>query len=714
MKNFISALILLLPFYCFSQQQVLPIINLQSNEYIQSQYPSFDAMKIESGNPAKVMGDTLLFETFSDTSRWISANLGMGDKKWKIGPYTNSDAVQLTNYTQVFTAWNPAPQTGDSIAYFNAYQYIATPPNPFPTTINVTLTYNGSFDFSSNPAIGVSWFQNYRAYNGDKIYFEYSLNGGITWVAVRPWDNQTVTELYPWVEANMYAPDYYYENISSLVGGQTNVKFRFRWECIWTSSSPQLYGAGYGWMIDDFIIYGLKENDLLAEQVLPAFYGVGYYSSIPENQRMKISSFSERILNNGSITQNNMTLTAKVETASDTTAEFLFNGTHQLASIAPGMRDTVTTDTLSFDVPSGFQRHIITCTVKQNQDDFNISDNKDTIGFCVSDSVYARDRGRTGKFGPTRVTGSQDGDFMAVAYYISNLDTVHSLSVYIASGTKPGSQIQGIIYTYEAGTGFIEGISTNVRTLATADINKWIVLSFKPNFDGIFEILEPGKVYYAGIKFFWQTVVPTTQGLYLGVDRDVPMTENHWSQTNVYVKSSGIPSYIKEMALIRLNLSSFSCNMILSTVVTDPTGANNDGSIALNPQNGISPFTYNWSNGATSQNISGLIPGTYSVTVTDGASCTQTGSWVVHTSGIDDMEQELNLNIYPNPAKNSISISTDRAFTMTILDVLGKPVMYNENCFSGKFSLAMLSDGCYFIRITSAKKTTLRKLQICR
>ena len=713
MKNFISAIILLLPFYCFAQQQVFPIVNRQSNEYIQAQFPAFEATKIESGNFAKVMGDTLLFETFSDTTRWISENLGMGTKKWKIGPHTNTDAVQLSTYSQAINVWNPAPQAGDSIAYFNAYQYIASPPSPFPTTINVTLTYNGSFDFTAKPAIGVSWYQNYRAYNGDKIYFEYSINDGVSWVAVKPWDNQSVTELYPWVEANMFAPVYYYANISSLVGGQSNVKFRFRWECIWTSSSPQLYGAGYGWMIDDFVVYGLKENDLLAEQAIPAFYGLGYYSSIPENQRMKISSFSERILNNGSATQTNMTLTAKVETASDTTAEFLFNGTHQLTSLAPGTRDTVTTDTLSFDIPSGIQRHIITCSVNQSQADYNYSDNKDTISVSVSDSVFARNRGVTGKFGPTRVSGSQDGDFMAVAYYISNPDTVKSLSVYISSGTKSGGQIQGVIYTYEAGVGFVEGITTNVRTLSSADLNKWIVLSFKPNFDGVSEVLEPGKVYYAGVKFFWQTIAPTTQGIFIGVDRDVPMTEKHWSQTNVFVKS-GIPSYIKEMALIRMNVSSFSCQMSLSGVVTDPTGANNDGSIALSPQNGVPPYTYHWSNGATSQNISGLIPGTYSVTVTDGASCSQTGSWVVHTSGIEDIEHELNISIYPNPANQSIAVNTDRKFTLAIFDVLGKPVIQYKDCFSGKFSVAMLSEGSYFIRITSTQKTVLRKLQICR
>jgi hypothetical protein len=36
---------------------------------------------------------------------------------------------------------------------------------------------------------------------------------------------------------------------------------------------------------------------------------------------------------------------------------------------------------------------------------------------------------------------------------------------------------------------------------------------------------------------------------------------------------------------------------------------------------GTSPYTYLWSNGATSQNLSGVLAGAYSLTVTDADSC---------------------------------------------------------------------------------------------
>ena len=47
----------------------------------------------------------------------------------------------------------------------------------------------------------------------------------------------------------------------------------------------------------------------------------------------------------------------------------------------------------------------------------------------------------------------------------------------------------------------------------------------------------------------------------------------------------------------------------------------NDGAIILLPQGGQAPYEYNWSNGSTSQGISNLFAGNYTVTVTDANGC---------------------------------------------------------------------------------------------
>ena len=54
-----------------------------------------------------------------------------------------------------------------------------------------------------------------------------------------------------------------------------------------------------------------------------------------------------------------------------------------------------------------------------------------------------------------------------------------------------------------------------------------------------------------------------------------------------------------------------------------------DGVIQVNINGGVGPFSYNWSNGGTSDIISNLEPGVYDVTVTDGNNCSYTESGLV-------------------------------------------------------------------------------------
>jgi len=55
---------------------------------------------------------------------------------------------------------------------------------------------------------------------------------------------------------------------------------------------------------------------------------------------------------------------------------------------------------------------------------------------------------------------------------------------------------------------------------------------------------------------------------------------------------------------------------------TNTTCGLNNGSAVANVSGGSGNYTYQWSNGAATNSISNLSPGTYSVTVTDGSSCT--------------------------------------------------------------------------------------------
>ena len=68
----------------------------------------------------------------------------------------------------------------------------------------------------------------------------------------------------------------------------------------------------------------------------------------------------------------------------------------------------------------------------------------------------------------------------------------------------------------------------------------------------------------------------------------------------------------------------------LSTSITGGFNINcnggNDGTATANPSGGTAPYTYSWSDGQTSATATGLVAGTYTVTVTDTNGCIQTAS----------------------------------------------------------------------------------------
>lgn len=67
----------------------------------------------------------------------------------------------------------------------------------------------------------------------------------------------------------------------------------------------------------------------------------------------------------------------------------------------------------------------------------------------------------------------------------------------------------------------------------------------------------------------------------------------------------------------------------LSAVATDANCNQSNGALDLTVTHGAAPFTYNWSNGATTEDLSNIPAGVYNVTVTDVKGCTVTGSFTV-------------------------------------------------------------------------------------
>ncbi len=83
-----------------------------------------------------------------------------------------------------------------------------------------------------------------------------------------------------------------------------------------------------------------------------------------------------------------------------------------------------------------------------------------------------------------------------------------------------------------------------------------------------------------------------------------------------------------------------SCPITINTNVTPTACISCIGSIDLTPSGGVAPYSFNWSNGDVTEDVSGLCMGVITVTVTDAAGCVESSSITVlstNTFGISQI-----------------------------------------------------------------------------
>jgi hypothetical protein len=73
------------------------------------------------------------------------------------------------------------------------------------------------------------------------------------------------------------------------------------------------------------------------------------------------------------------------------------------------------------------------------------------------------------------------------------------------------------------------------------------------------------------------------------------------------------------------------CDLVVTGSITNENQGLSNGAVSITVSGGIAPYTYAWGDGTTTQNRTGLIAGTYSVTATDVQGCEASESFRVNT-----------------------------------------------------------------------------------
>ncbi len=151
------------------------------------------------------------------------------------------------------------------------------------------------FDFSTAtcPLVRVRIYQQYRAFNRDHCYIDYSSDGGTTWSAIEI--NISRVD----VAVNSATRGFRTLTLPLSMGNSANCAVRVRWQ------ADEAAGGAYGyyWMFDDFTVIPAPEYNITLKN---SSYFEGFYQMMPQGLNVPVV-WAVDFLNDGQNAQTNVT-----------------------------------------------------------------------------------------------------------------------------------------------------------------------------------------------------------------------------------------------------------------------------------------------------------------------------------------------------------------------------------------------------------------------
>jgi hypothetical protein len=175
------------------------------------------------------------------------------------------------------------------------------------------------------------------------------------------------------------------------------------------------------------------------------------------------------------------------------------------------------------------------------------------------------------------------------------------------------------------------------------------------------------------------------------------------------------------------SICSFSADSIVVNFANDaPTVDdvvdNGDGSATAMVSGGAPPYTYEWSDGQTTETAVGLTTGDYTVVVTDANGCVAEGDVSVVFTSVGNIQGLEFFQVGPNPTSGLLSIQLELAapqdVVMQLVDVTGKTITTNarRNILTDSYELD-LSDqpnGIYFLRLMIGEQALTERIMVLK
>jgi hypothetical protein len=153
------------------------------------------------------------------------------------------------------------------------------------------------------------------------------------------------------------------------------------------------------------------------------------------------------------------------------------------------------------------------------------------------------------------------------------------------------------------------------------------------------------------------------------------------------------------------------------------------GRINMNVTGSLSPYTYQWfKNGQlvptlTTEDVTGLGVGTYTVIVTDANGCSATSgpATVISVVGTETPSWTQQVGVYPNPTTGMLTIAlpdnlTGKDLQLAIYDLTGRKLIDVQSTVQDQFNLDLhkLADGMYSLLIRVEGVQMMRKVVVSK